>query len=89
MRHPPPPISIHQPQPNRGTGEAKAYWQHAGEIVSSRKARHVLAALGHPPASLTDGKFPLPGVGEYGEAARWVGVAAATGAGDVEVGWLL
>jgi len=37
--------------------DVKAYWQHSGEILSSRKAQAVLRELGHPAPSITEG-FP-------------------------------
>ncbi|KAM3573036.1 hypothetical protein VYU27_004969 [Nannochloropsis oceanica] len=43
--------------PSFAAGEAKAYWQHSGEILSSRKAARVLASLGHPVSTLVNG-FP-------------------------------
>jgi len=43
--------------PAFAAGEAKAYWQHSGEILSSRKAARVLAALGHSVSTLVNG-FP-------------------------------
>jgi hypothetical protein len=73
---PPPPTHTHPTH----TAEAKAYWQHAGEILSSRKAHHVLTTLGHPPPAkgLTEG-FPLPGGEAYGEGVRRLGRAAGAG----------
>jgi len=41
--------------PAMAAKDAKAYWQHSGEILSSRKAARVLACLGHPVPTLLDG----------------------------------
>ena len=76
------PLHTKTPPHRTFTGEAKACWQHAGEILSSRHARRLLSALqGHPPPDPTAG-FPLPGKGEYGEGVRRQGGGCVTGAGD-------
>lgn len=43
--------------------EAKAYWQHTGEVVSSRRAEHVLTALGVEVPRVTVG--PCPATAPY------------------------
>lgn len=44
--------------PAKAAGEAKAYWQHSGEILSSRKAARVLAGLGQQVSKLVDAPPP-------------------------------
>jgi hypothetical protein len=55
---PPPPLSgnVHAvvfPRSTELAVQAKSYWQHTGEVLSSRRAEAALRALGHPVAPVT------------------------------------